>query len=337
MATMDDIARQLGVTKGTVSKALSGAADVSETTRKAVLETAVELGYSRISRAGEKKQLCVFVENMAYQQPEDFGWELITGFRKMAEPADYSVEVVPLDVPMQKAARYDEYMLRNNYTGAFFLGIPLSDPWMQDFKTCRTPTVLYDNWIKSNPSVTHVGINNDEGMELIVSRLKELGHRRIGYLGGALGAFVYQERYKAFFHAIRQNQLEDDRALTGVSYYTSECLERHLPRLLKHGCTAIICSHDLLAHSVMVHCGELGLNIPRDLSIVGFDDIPLCRYTTPPLSSVRQDRSNLGKSAFFALSSQLNQVPISSLQLHAELIQRGSMGPAPAGRPADAT
>lgn len=329
---MDDIAKKVGVSKGTVSKALSGATDISETMRKSILEVAVELGYSRVSRAGNKKHLCIFVENMAYELPEDFGWELITGFRKMAEPADYCVEVIPLDVQLQKATPYDEYMLLNNYTGAFFLGITLSDPWVQDFKTCRTPTVLYDNWVRSNSPVTHVGINNNEGMELTVSRLKELGHQKIGYLGGALGSYVYQERYKAFFQALRQSQLDDNRILAGTSYYTSECLERHLPRLLENGCTAIICSHDLLAHSVMIHCVELGLKIPSDLSIVGFDDIPLCRYTTPQLSSVRQDRSSLGKSAFFALTSQLNQIPISTLQLHAELIQRGSMGIAPVKR-----
>ena len=67
MATMDDIAKQLGISKGTVSKALSGAADVSETTRKSVLEAAVELGYSRISRQGESRRVCIFVENMAYE------------------------------------------------------------------------------------------------------------------------------------------------------------------------------------------------------------------------------------------------------------------------------
>lgn len=333
MATMEEIAKQLGITKGTVSKALSGAADVSETMRKSVLETAVELGYTRVSRTGEKKQLAVFVENMSYEKPEDFGWELITGFRKMAEPAGFSVDIIPLDVEKQRTMRYDEWMLSGGYIGAFILGVTLTDPWMEDFKTCRTPTVLYDNWIKSNPSITHVGIDNNEGMMLVVSRLKELGHSKIGYLSGALGAYIYQERHQAFLQATAQHALENSRNLIGISYFLTESLGQHLPRLLESGCTAIICSHDLLAHSVMVHCQELGLRIPQDLSIVGFDDIPLCRYATPPLSSVRQDRTNLGKSAFFALSSQINQIPISTLQLHAELIQRESMGPAPAEKP----
>ena len=329
MATMDDIARRLGVTKGTVSKALSGAADVSETMRKQVLETAVELGYNRINRQGSKKRLCIFVEHMAYQKPEDFGWEIITGFRKLAEPAQYAVDIVELDEETQKATPYDEYMLHHNYVGAFVLGVPMPDPWVKDFATCRTPTVLLDNWVMNNPAVTHVGINNFEAMDLSIGLLKELGHKKIGYLSGALGAYVYRDRYKAFCQALRQHRLEADPALAGFSLYTQVTLARHLPRLLKNGCTAIVCSYDLLAHSVMVHCAELGLRIPQDLSIVGFDDIPLCRYTTPPLTTIRQDRTALGKSAFYALNSQIEQVPISTIQLHARLIERGSTGPVP--------
>lgn len=107
----------------------------------------------------------------------------------------------------------------------------------------------------------------------------------------------------------------------------SECLDRHLPRLLDRGCTAVICSHDILAHMVLIHCGELGIAVPERLSVIGFDDIPLCRYTTPSLSTIRQDRTELGKSAFYALSCQLAQTPISMLLLHAELIERDSIGP----------
>lgn len=326
MATMDDIAKRLGISKGTVSKALSGAEDVSETMRNTVLETAVEMGYNRISRNKNAQRICVFIENMAYEKPEDFGWELVTGFRKMAEPEGFQVDIIQLTVQEQKSRHYDEYMLFHGYKGAFFLGLTLSDPWMLDFKTCRTPTVLFDNFIRYNPSVTHVGVDNNAGMDMAVSYLKSLGHTKIGYLSGGLGSYVYQERYMAFFHALRQNQLEDDRSLAGHSFYTAECLEKHLPRLLKQGCTAILCSHDLLAHTVMIHCSEQGLSIPKDLSIIGFDDIPLCKYTIPPLTTIRQDRAELGKSAYYALSSQLKRIPISTLQLHPQLIQRDSTG-----------
>lgn len=334
MATMDDIAKRLGVSKGTVSKALSGAADVSETMRKSVVETAVELGYSRISRVGGTRRVCVFVENMEYERPEDFGWEIITGFRKLAEPGGYQVDVIPLTVELQRSVPYDGYMLRNGYRGSLFLGLTLLDPWMADFKTCATPAVLYDNQVKSNPAVTQVGIDNDEGMDMAISRLKELGHRRVGYLSTALGSYVYQARYAAFFRALRKNKLPAQRELAGYAFRLSECLEKHLPRLLDQGCTAVVCSHDLLAHMLLIHCHELGVSVPGRLSVVGFDDLPLCQYTLPPLSTVRQNRTELGKSAFYALSSQMEGTPISSLLLHAQLVERRSTGRAPGGEAA---
>lgn len=328
MATMDDIAKRLGITKGTVSKALNGANDVSEAMRRSVLETAVELGYCRLPR-GSALKLCVFIENMAYEHPDDFGWDLVTGFRKMAEPDGFVVDIVPLTPIMQKGMRYDEFMLLKGYRGAFFLGMNFLDPWMQDLKTCRTPTVLLDNRTQYNPVVTQIGLDNDESMEIAILRLKELGHTCIGYLSGALGSYVYQERYMAFFHAMRKHKLSDSRALAGHAYYASECIEQHLPRLLDLGCTAIICSHDLLAHALMIHCHEKGIQIPGQLSILGIDDLPLCRFTDPPLSSIRQDRTELGKSAYYALNSQINQIHINVLKLHPELILRRSMGPAP--------
>ena len=123
---------------------------------------------------------------------------------------------------------------------------------MKDFHTSRTPTVLYDNYISANPNIAYVGVDNNEGMELAVSHLKLLGHKKIGYLSGALGSHVMQVRHKAFFQALRQNGLQSDPTYAGSSYYITECLEKHLPRLLAMGVTAIICSHDLIANTVMI-------------------------------------------------------------------------------------
>ena len=74
----------------------------------------------------------------------------------------------------------------------------------------------------------------------------------------------------------------------------------------------------------------MGIRVPEQLSIVGFDDLPFCAHTAPPLTTIRQDRLQLGKSGYYALDSLLNGVPISSLLLHGQLILRGSTGPAPA-------
>ena len=324
MATLEDIARSLGVSKSTVSKALSGAPDVSEAMRTAALEKAVELGYSRVNRSNEAPRIAVFIINMEYTRPDDFGYEIIMGFRQAAEPSGYQVEIVPLTLSIQDEYHYDEYMMLNNYVGAVFLGMCLLDPWIHEFETCRTPTVLYDNSDCCNPNVASVGVNNAEGIELAINHLRSLGHEKIGYLSSALESYVYQQRYNAFSQVMHRLGLVADDSVMGNAYQVSKCVSTHLPRLLKNGCTAIICSHDFLAHGVMVHCLELGLRIPDDISVIGFDDIPLCSFTTPPMTSVRQNRTALGKSAFFALFSHLNGVNLSTHLLHAELIQRKS-------------
>lgn len=333
MATMDDIAKRLGISKGTVSKALSGASDISEAMRKTVLETAVEMGYSRIPRAKVLPRICVFIENMEYEHPEDFGWDLVTGFRKSAEPAGYTVDLIPLTTSMQHEIHYDAYMLKHNYQGGLFLGMSLYDPWISDFKTCRTPTVFLDNRIRYNPMLVHIGLDNDEAMDIAVRTLKELGHKTIGYMGGGLGSYVFQERYLSFFKALKKNHLPDNRTLGGHSHQSSQCIESNLPRLLELGCTAIICSHDLLAHALMIHCQEKGIRIPEQLSIIGIDDLPICRYTVPSLTSIRQDRTQLGKSAYYALDAQINHIRIDSIRLHPELILRNSVGPAKSDTP----
>ena len=324
MATLEDIARSLGISKSTVSKALSGAKDISKAMRQTVLERAVEMGYSRNARSADMPRIAVFVINMEYTKPEDFGYELVVGFRKAAEPAGYLVQIIPLTQQMQLDTHYDTYMIQNNYCGALLLGLSLLDPWMKDFETCKTPAILYDNHININPRVTHVGVDNAEGMELAVQYLKGLGHTKIGYLSSALQAYVYRQRHAAFFRAMEAAGLYMDESRSGNADFINECLSLHLPRILEAGCTAIVCSHDLLAHSVMVHCNELGLRIPEDISILGFDDIPMCRFTLPPLTTIRQDRTNIGKSAFYALLNQLNNVHPSSLLLHPELIERAS-------------
>ena len=329
MATMEEIAKALGLTKGTVSKALSGAKDVGEATRQAVMEKALEMGYSRALRKANAPKIGLFITNIEYHHPDDFGFDLVEGFCRAAETAGFAVDIVPLTIPMQLETPYDTYIAKKGYCGAFLLGLDASDdPWLKDFESCKTPTVLYDNHVSSNPKVTYIGTNNQEGMDFSVSYLKSLGHTNIGYLSGELTAYIYQRRYYAFFQAMMECGLSADPAMCGSAHHVSECLTLHLPRLLETGCTAIVCSHDLLAHSVMVHCRELGLRVPEDISILGFDDIPLCRYTNPPLTTIRQDRDNLGRSAFHALTSQMNHVHVSSLLLHAELIERASCGPA---------
>lgn len=327
MPTINDIANRLGISKGTVSKALNHSDDISETLRKKVVETAVEMGYTKNRiRKNSAKKLCILIENMNYENENTFGYDIIMGFKKLALPAGWDVDIIDMTNKMQTDESYDMFMLQNEYKGAFILGFSLTDPWMNELKTSRTPAVLYDNYIQENPYVSYIGINNEEGVNMAISHLVEHGHTRIGYLGGAMESHITRTRYHAYMHAMEYHGLPVEDGMTGYSYHISECTQTYLPILLEHQVTAILCSHDTLAHAVMTHCIELNFRVPEDISIIGFDDAPFAAYTMPPLTTIRQDRCGLGQCGYYALTSLLNGTLISSLLLQAELIERKSVG-----------
>lgn len=326
MVTLNDIAAKLGISKSTVSKGLNNASDVSEELRRKILETAAEMGYTGRRTA---KKLCIFVENMGYKDPNQFGYDLIAGFLEMARPEGWTVDVVPLTEEYQRGITYQEAMAQGGWRGAFVLGFSLLDPWMEEFRTAQVPTVLFDNYIKENPCMASVGCDNAGGLAAAVHHLRGLGHRRIGLLCGPLDSFVLKERYNAYCSALEACGLPVDEDLIGLGYFVAESTRQNLPKLIEKGATAILCSDDSRAVAAYTECSDRRLNIPRDVSIVGFDDQPIAAYMNPPLTTIRQDRLALGKCGYFTLSCLLNNVSIDSIRLRAPLMVRGSTGSAP--------
>ena len=121
MTTIKDIADRLGISLSTVSKGLNGANDISEELRQLVLDTAVEMGYqTKKMKKEEFKKLCLFIKNMDYESPEDFGYDIILGFKQSAFRDNWNVDVIPVTPDFQLSEKYDTYMLKNGYSGAFF-------------------------------------------------------------------------------------------------------------------------------------------------------------------------------------------------------------------------
>lgn len=328
MATINDIALKLGISKSTVSKGLNNATDISEEMRKKILAAAVELGYSNKRMLNRQKKLCILIENMDYNTPNQFGYHIILGFKQMAEPEGFLVEVVPVDKNFQKEIPYGVFMIQNGYQGAFVLGFTLIDPWMQEFKNTKLPTVLYDNYIKSNPAIASIGCDSQEGFELAVKHLISLGHQKIGLLTGPLESYIIKARYSAYINALSRYNLEINEKYIGVGYYVSDSTKKHVQRMYDLGVTAILCSHDIRAISAVTECMDRNIRIPADLSIVGFDDLPMTAYTDPPLTTIRQDCLALGKTGYYAMSCLLNNINIGSILLRAPLVVRESTGPA---------
>ena len=142
-----------------------------------------------------------------------------------------------------------------------------------------------------------------------------------------MDSYIINERYHAYLRALEKCDLEINENYIGQGYYVSESTRTYIPQLLSQGVTAILFSHDIRAISAITECNDRGIRIPEDVSLIGFDDLPIAAYAQPPLTTIRQDRIALGKCGYYAMSCLLHKVPIGSISLRAPLIVRNSTGP----------
>lgn len=325
MATIKDIATRLGISVSTVSKGLNGASDISEELRQVVLDTAVEMGYStKRSRKEENRKLCLFIENMNYEKIDEFGYDIVLGFKQNAFRHKWDVTVVPVTPAFQMEEKYDTYLLKNGYCGAFLCGFALHDEWMKQLQHTTMPTVLFDNFIANNPNVCYIGTDSYEGITMAVNHLYTLGHKNIAFLNGSLHSMVSEQRQEAFETSMASLGLEIQQDLMAYGYYVADSAQYHVPGFLAAGATAIVCGNDLIASGVISECTQRGFRVPEDISVVGFDDIPLAPAMTPPLTTIRQDRNELGKGAYVVLNSLIHHISISKMLLRPQLIERES-------------
>lgn len=327
MATIKEIANKLGIAVSTVSKGLNGASDISDDMRQLVLDTAVEMGYAskRMKTIGTRK-VCILIENMDYENIEQFGYEIIVGFKLSAARRHWDVSIVPTNLNMQTAEKYDTYMLKNAYSGAFLLGFTLHDDWVQQLGKTSVPTVLLDNYIERNSHVGYVGTDSYEGIDLAVDHLKNLSHTKIAFLNGSKNSMVSEQRNQAFISSMLKHGLNPDDKLIEYGYYVPDCAKDHVPSFLNNGATAIMCASDLIASGVITEVQKQGLKVPENISVIGFDDLPIAAQLSPALTTIRQDRIDLGKSAFLLLDGLIHNVAISKLLLRAKFIPRESSG-----------
>ena len=134
------------------------------------------------------------------------------------------------------------------------------------------------------------------------------------------------ERQQAFIQSMTDNELFPEPSLMAYGCYEPECAKAHVPDFIANGATAIMCSSDMIAYGVMNELTKLGLSVPEDVSVIGFDDLPIATNMTPPLTTIRQNRSDLGKSAASLLDNLLSSVAVSKILLRAEFIKRESTG-----------
>ena len=327
MVTIKEIADALGVAVSTVSKSLSGASDVSERTRERVLDAAVAMGYApKKVRAKGMKKLCVLVDNMDFSDREGLAYDVVTGFRQLAARSHWEVEVLSGKGQMREHGNYDSFMLRNGMSGAFLLGFRPQDPFLRGLEDTTVPTVLFDRDVPGD-HIGYVGSDSAAGIRMLLTLLCENGHKRIAFLNGPLDAMVSVEREETFCALLREKGLEPARELIARGEFYVDYAPKFVEGFLKAGATAILCASDVIAAGVLRELSRLGVRVPEEVSVAGFDDLPIAAKVKPALTTVRQDRASLGKSAFLVLDGLLHGVQVSKMLLRPTLVVRASVGP----------
>lgn len=330
MATIKEIAEKLGVSISTVSKGLNGASDISAGTRQMVLDAALEMGYTgKRGKHSFGKRICAVIVHLPYSNTKEFGYEIISGFRLAAVEANYQASIISLKELEFSGSTYDEAMTNLGYEGAFFLGLTGKETYMKQFESTHIPTVLFEEYVH-NPMVSMICSDISEGIYQCVKHLYELGHQNIAFINGEDNCMSSHMRCHGYEQALADLQLPyRPELIASAPYYPPDKAKTYVSEFLNSGVTGIVCANDYIAASVISEAVRLGKRIPEDLSITGFDDIPLAHYLTPGLTTVNENRLALGNSALKTLDALIRGDNMAVCMTHPKLITRFSTGPVP--------
>lgn len=323
MVTIKEIADKLGISISTVSKGLNGASDISDQTRQQVLNTALELGYIlKRKKSSSRHHVCIIIENTDYNNINQSSYEIISGFRMAAAEHLYDVSVIPINILIQSNQDYDSYSSQNGYNGVFFLNTDSN--YIKQLQNTYIPTVLLDKYV-SNKNVSCIGMDNNSGTHSIINYLYQNGHRNISFISGPRTNVVADLRYQAFLNSMSELNLEIKTEFIGFGPFSPETGKKFAKTFAESGATAIICGNDLIASGAINELYKLGKKVPDEISVTGFDDLPVSKYIAPPLTTIKQDRLTIGKAAFFLLHNHISDIHISTLLVNPELIIRESV------------
>lgn len=332
MTTIKDIAKAAGVSVTTVSRALNGYADVSEKTRRKVEKIAAELDYSPNTLArslvmNRSQTIGLLVSDFSTGMVKDnFMVEVLAGLNKYVAQTDYDLILFNADSTKQREKTYSQLCRERKVDGVILQGIKTDDPYLREVVESDIPCVLIDIPIESS-TVGYVTTDNVLGAKKAVAHLVEQGHTNIAMMNGHNLAFVSQKRLQGYMEALKEANLSVNWDWIVNGAFEEKRAETVATALLTAtpDITAIFCASDLMALGVIAAAKKLGRHIPDDLSVVGYDDILLASYATPKLTTIAQNKVEMGYQAANLLISMLEGTDESHvISIDTELIVRES-------------
>jgi LacI family transcriptional regulator len=319
--TIRDVARRAGVSIATVSRALNRKGDVSAETRERVQSAARTLGYvadpaARALVSQQTRVVAVVVGDNAGHRDLSlifFGKVLAAISRRLAQSGYESLLLPPLEAGLEH---------RNDV--AILIGVDDDDPLIAALAARQVPLVGVDVHCHG----AYVGSDHAEGVRLAVAHLHAVGHRRIAHIAGASNTVAGSERAEAFKREIDRFGLELSAGYVRAGDFSSASGYRETCALLAlaEPPTAIVAASDLMALAALQAIWESGRRPGRDIAVVGFDDLEAAALAHPPLTTIRQDRQELGTLAAtraLELAEDPEAAP-ADLVLPVELVVRSS-------------
>lgn len=293
--SVKDVAAAAGVSLGTVSNVLNRPDRVSPATRDRVTRAMTDLGFvrnesARQLRAGRSRTLAYVMLDAA----NPFFTDVAAGIEDAAEEADLSVFTCNSDNRPEREATYLTRLEEQRVQGVLITPVDSASPALSLLSGRGTPVVFVDRTAADRAHCS-VAVDDVHGGSLAARHLLDLGHRRIAFVGGPTSIGQVRER------------LDGARKVAGDLVHVATAAltvaegrgagERIAGMATASRPTAAFCANDLLALGLLQQCVTLGLRVPEDLAIVGYDDIDFAAAAAVPLTSVRQPRRQLGRAA----------------------------------------
>jgi DNA-binding LacI/PurR family transcriptional regulator len=326
-----EVARKVGVSEATVSRVLNGKPGVSEATRQAVLTALDVLGYERPTKLRGERARLVGLVLPELQNPIFPAFAEVVG-GALAQQG-YTAVLCTQSAGGVTEADYIELLLQHQVSGVVFAGglyAQASAPHdhYAQLSQRKLPTVLVNAAI-DGLGFPCVACDDAVAVEQAMGHLVSLGHTRIGLLLGPADHVPSNRKLEAAQTVAVRSGIPLPQSHVVRSLYSLEAAQASAVRLLRTGVTGIVCASDPMALGAIRAARQLGLEVPGDVSIVGYDDSALMNCTEPPLTTVRQPIEAMGRMVIELLVQQMDgrSVPLDELRFRPELVVRGSTGP----------
>ncbi len=296
MVTIRDIAQAAGVSPSTVSRALNDSPLLPDGTKSRIREIARELGYERNELAlglvkGVSRVLGLVVPDIG----NPFFGEIARGVSNTAHNSGYSVVLCNTEGDRERERVYATLLRRRRVDGLVLASVKMDDPYVLELARSQTPYVLVSR-LSRFVDAPFVVVDDREGGRLAVEHLVRLGHTRIGFIGGPSDVQSSNDRMEACREVLDDHRIDIDETWLRSAEFTQQAGHEAGLEILSGPTrpSALFAANDMIALGVMQAADELGVTIPAELSLVGFNDIAYAAFPRIQLTTVAQPTYDMG-------------------------------------------